>query len=149
MIFDLAAVLVFGVVAIGFGVVGLFAGKFLRPHHPYAEKAQTYECGETPIGNAWINFNPRFYLVALVFVVFEVDVALTFPVVAAFRSWVRAGAVPGLLALAELAVFTLILVVALVWVWAHGDLDWVKRLAEQPEAPPAPPARPRAPSRAA
>ncbi len=135
MNFDLSAVLVFGVVALGFGLVGLTAGKFLRPHQPYPAKVSTYECGEEPIGSAWINFNPRFYLVALVFVVFEVDVALTFPVVAVFRAWVGHGLSTGLVALVELLVFTLILVVGLVWVWMHGDLAWVKKLAEVDEQP--------------
>jgi NADH-quinone oxidoreductase subunit A len=77
---------------------------------------------------AWFNFNPRFYLVALVFVIFEVDIALTFPVVTVYREWVAAS--PGLawVAFVELFLFTAILVVGLVWVWAHGDLEWVKNL---------------------
>ncbi len=55
--------------------------RLVGPRIPNAEKATIYECGERPIGAAWFNFNPRFYLVALVFVIFEVDIALTFPVV--------------------------------------------------------------------
>lgn len=135
MAFGFGAVIAFAAVAIGFALVGLTAGRFLRPHHPDPAKASIYECGEKPIGSAWMNFNPRFYLVALVFVVFEVDIALTFPVVAVFRSWVARGARTGLIALGELLAFTLILVVGLAWVWARGDLDWVKRLAEVDEQP--------------
>jgi NADH-quinone oxidoreductase subunit A len=134
--FEFGAVVAFAVVAIGFAAVGLTAGRFLRPNFPDAEKATIYECGEKPIGTAWMNFNPRFYLIALVFVIFEVDIALTFPVVAVFREWVATSPTMGAIALGELLVFTLILVVGLVWVWVHGDLDWVKKLAEvdgQPE----------------
>ena len=128
--YEFGAVLAFAVVAIGFGFGGLTLGKLFRPYFPGDDKALVYECGERPIGTAWFNFNPRFYLVALVFVIFEVDIALTFPVVAVFRSWVEQGSVAGWVAFGELFLFTAILVVGLVWVWVHGDLDWVKKLAE-------------------
>ena len=111
-----------------FGLLAAF--KLLRPAFPSEDKALIYECGEKPIGTAWFNFNPRFYLVALVFVIFEVDIALTFPVATVYRDWVAA-ADPSFawVAFAELFLFTAILVVGLVWVWAHGDLEWVKKLA--------------------
>ncbi len=128
--YEFGAVLAFAVVAIGFGLVALTAGRFLRPNHPEVAKSTTYECGEKPIGSAWMNFNPRFYLIALVFVIFEVDIALTFPVVAVYKEWVARSPTTGMVALGELLLFTLILVVGLVWVWVHGDLEWVKKLAE-------------------
>ena len=128
MAFEFGAVLAFAVVAIGFGVVALTASRLLRPNHPEEAKSQIYECGEKPIGTAWMNFNPRFYLIALVFVIFEVDIALTFPVVAVYRRWVEASPLLAWVALGELLLFTAILVVGLVWVWAHGDLEWVKTL---------------------
>ncbi|HET9599905.1 MAG TPA: NADH-quinone oxidoreductase subunit A [Anaeromyxobacteraceae bacterium] len=133
--FEFGAVVAFAVVAIGFAAVGLTAGRFLRPNFPDAAKATIYECGEKPIGTAWMNFNPRFYLIALVFVIFEVDIALTFPVVAVFREWVATSPAMGGIALVELLLFTLILVAGLVWAWVHGDLDWVKKLAEVDERP--------------
>ena len=126
--FEFGAVLAFVVVSIGFALVALTVGRLLRPHFPEATKATIYECGEKPVGRAWMNFNPRFYLVALVFVIFEVDIALTFPVVAVFKEWVGRGTTAGFIALGELLLFTLILVVGLVWVWAHRDLEWVKNL---------------------
>ena len=127
--YDLGAVLVFALAANGLALAGLTAGRLLRPHRPERDKGIVYECGERPIGAAWFNFNPRFYLVALVFVIFEVDVALTLPVVAVFKEWMARGFwTGGLLAVEELLVFTLILVVGLVWVWIRGDLAWVKRL---------------------
>jgi NADH-quinone oxidoreductase subunit A len=133
--FEFGAVVAFVVVAIGFAAVGLTAGRLLRPNFPEAAKSTVYECGEVPIGTAWMNFNPRFYLIALVFVIFEVDIALTFPVVAVFREWVTASPAMGAVALVELLLFTLILVVGLVWVWVHGDLAWVKKLAELDDRP--------------
>ena len=126
--FDFGAVLVFAIVAVGFALGGITISRLVGPRIPNAEKATTYECGERPIGVAWFNFNPRFYLVALVFVIFEVDIALTFPVVAVFRAWALESAEFAWIAFGELFLFTAILVVGLVWVWAHGDLEWVKNL---------------------
>jgi NADH-quinone oxidoreductase subunit A len=140
--FEFGAVVAVALVAIGFGFGGLTAGRFLRPNHPSAAKSSIYECGEKTIGSAWFNFNPRFYLIALVFVIFEVDIAVTFPVVAVYKEWVAQSPTMGLIALSELLIFTGILVIGLAWVWVHGDLDWVKKLAEVDDAPGArPPAK--------
>ena len=128
--YGFGAVFAFVVVAIGFAGAVLTIGKFVRPNHPDEVKSMIYECGEIPIGHAWMNFNPRFYLIALVFVIFEVDIALTFPVVAVYKEWVAFSPTAGFVALVELLLFTLILVAGLVWVWVHGDLEWVKKLAE-------------------
>ena len=128
--FEFGAIVAFVVVAIGFAAAILTVGRLVRPDHPSPAKSMTYECGEEPIGTAWMNFNPRFYLIALVFVIFEVDIALTFPVVAVFKEWVAFSPTAGFVALVELLLFTVILVAGLVWVWVHGDLEWVKKLAE-------------------
>ncbi|HZZ86119.1 MAG TPA: NADH-quinone oxidoreductase subunit A [Anaeromyxobacteraceae bacterium] len=133
--------------AIGFAAGGLLIGRLLRPDIPGADKSLIYECGERPIGSAWFNFNPRFYLIALVFVVFEVDIALTFPVVAVYRAWVAKSSVTAWVAFGELLLFTLVLVVGLVWVWVHGDLEWVKKMEPAEGSKPA--ARPSASQRAA
>ncbi len=127
--FEFGAVLAFAVVAVGFALGSITLSRLVGARVYNAEKATIYECGERPIGVAWFNFNPRFYLVALAFVIFEVDVALTFPVVTVYRDWVAA-ADPSFawIAFAELFLFTAILVVGLIWVWAHGDLEWVKTL---------------------
>jgi NADH-quinone oxidoreductase subunit A len=141
--FEFGAVLVFAIVAVGFALGGITLSRVLGPRIPNAEKATIYECGERPIGVAWFNFNPRFYLVALVFVIFEVDIALTFPVVAVYRQWAQAGLGFAWVAFVELFLFTAILVVGLVWVWAHGDLEWVKNLETASyEAPASGPAEP-------
>ncbi|HET8723282.1 MAG TPA: NADH-quinone oxidoreductase subunit A [Anaeromyxobacteraceae bacterium] len=126
--YQFAAVLAFAAVAVALPFGALLAFKLIRPSFPTEDKALIYECGEKPIGQAWFNFNPRFYLVALVFVIFEVDLALTFPVAVVYRDWVIAGPQFAWVAFVELFLFILILVVALVWVWAHGDMEWVKKL---------------------
>ena len=125
--FQFGAVLTFAVVAVLFALVALLIGAIIRPRFPNADKVSIYECGERPIGAAWYNFNPRFYLIALAFVIFEVDIALTFPVVVVYAEWTKQG--NGWVALTELVLFTVILLIGLVWAWAHGDLEWVKKLS--------------------
>jgi NADH-quinone oxidoreductase subunit A len=74
-----AYLLLFVAVGIGFIFVHLMAGKFIRPNNPEAAKGTIYECGEPTIGSAWIQFDLRFYVVALLFVIFDVEVAFFFP----------------------------------------------------------------------
>lgn len=129
MHFDYANVLVF--VVLGLVLCALMLdvlGRLLRPSSPNPNKLTTYECGEPPSGNAWINFNIRFYLIALVFVIFDVELAFIYPVVSVFREWVLRG--EGLFALTEILIFVGILAVGLVYVWRKGDLEWLKRLAK-------------------
>ena len=128
MPFHFANVLLFSATAILFVFGSLLAGHFLRPHAPTREKSMIYECGEKPIGQAWFNFNPRFYLIALVFVIFEVEIAFMFPVASVYKSFIEKG--QGLLAFAEIFVFVAILAVGLAYVWAMGDLEWVKGLKQ-------------------
>jgi NADH-quinone oxidoreductase subunit A len=127
MDFQFGAVLIFAIVGVIFALGALVTGYFLRPKFPGKDKEAIYECGERPVGGAWYQFNPRFYLIALAFIIFEVDIALTFPVVVVYADWTHRGA--GWIALAELVMFTLILVVGLAWAWAHGDLEWIKKLS--------------------
>ena len=128
MPFHFANVLLFSATAILFVFGSLLAGHFLRPSAPTREKSMIYECGEKPIGQAWFNFNPRFYLIALVFVIFEVEIAFMFPVASVYKSFIEKG--QGLLAFGEIFVFVAILAVGLVYVWAMGDLEWVKGLKQ-------------------
>jgi NADH-quinone oxidoreductase subunit A len=126
MLFQFSSVLVF--LALGAVLVGLMTGlsSLLRPHNPEPGKLTTYECGEPPTGSAWINFNIRFYLVALIFVIFDVEVAFIYPVAVVFRDWVARG--EGLFALAEISIFLGILFVGLVYVWVKRDLEWIKKV---------------------
>jgi NADH-quinone oxidoreductase subunit A len=79
-------------VAAGFTllVAGLVTGKLLRPDKPSPEKGEVYECGEQPIGTAWVQFDLRFYVVALLFVIFDVELAFFFPWAVVFGSATRA-----------------------------------------------------------
>jgi NADH-quinone oxidoreductase subunit A len=126
MYFDFGNVLVFFLLGLGLAGMMLGLGRLLRPSNPLAPKLTTYECGEPPTGSAWINFNIRFYLVALIFVVFDVELAFMYPVVAVYRDWLGTGR--GITALVELLLFVGVLAVGLVYVWVKRDLEWVKRV---------------------
>ena len=83
------------------------------------DKLLSYECGEIPEGAAWVQFNIRFYVIALIFLIFDVEIVFLFPWAVVYQEF-------GLLAFIEAFIFVMILVVGFVYVWAKGDLDWVK-----------------------
>jgi NADH-quinone oxidoreductase subunit A len=123
MYFELANILVFLLIGILFVLGTLIIGWVLRPHRPYKEKLSTYECGEVPIGSSWIQFNIRFYIIALAFLIFDVEVAILFPWVTVFKKF-------GMLALVEMFIFIGILVVAFAYLWAKGDFEWLKAMGK-------------------
>ncbi len=114
-----ASILVFLGVVVGFVAVNLIVWWLIRPSRFSEEKLTTYECGENPQGSAWIQFNIRFYVFALIFVVFDVETVFLLPWAVVYKEI-------GPLAFAEGLVFISILVVALVYVWRKGDLEWVR-----------------------
>jgi NADH:ubiquinone oxidoreductase subunit 3 (subunit A) len=114
-----AAILIFLVVVIGFLAVNFLVWKIIRPSRYSEEKLTTYECGENPVGSAWIQFNIRFYVFALIFIIFDVEAVFLLPWAVVFRNL-------GMLAFVEGVVFIAILVVALAYVWRKGDLEWVR-----------------------
>ncbi|NIM20641.1 MAG: NAD(P)H-quinone oxidoreductase subunit 3 [Candidatus Latescibacteria bacterium] len=124
MYFQFANVIVFLLVGMAFVGVVLFIGRLFRPSSYDSVKSTTYECGEEPVGSAWINYNSRFFLIALIFLIFEVEVVFIFPVAVVFRNWIAQKL--GMVALVEILVFVLILFVGLIYAWAKGDLDWIK-----------------------
>jgi len=112
-----------------FIVLGLFTAKLIRPHRPNTEKLATYESGEEPVGNSWIQFNPRFYVIALIFIIFDVELAFIFPWAVVFgrKELIEAtNGVWGWFALIEMFIFIGILVLGLAYAWAKGHLDWVR-----------------------
>jgi NADH-quinone oxidoreductase subunit A len=115
------AVLVFLITGIAMVCTPLVLGVLFRPSNPYPAKTMPYECAEDPIGPAQVRFDMRFYTAALIFIVFDVEIAFMFPWAAVFQSFPDRG-----LALAEGLTFILILFLGLVYVWAKGDVDWVK-----------------------
>ena len=114
-----AGILVFLGAIVGLLVFTLVLWRVLRPSRFSEEKLTTYECGEEPVGNAWIQFNIRFYVFALIFVVFDVEAVFLLP-------WATVFLRLGPLAYVEGLVFIAILVVALAYVWRKGDLAWVR-----------------------
>jgi NADH-quinone oxidoreductase subunit A len=122
-----ATVLIFLVFGVFFAFLALGIARLLRPSNPNPAKLTTYECGELPRGPSWVRFNIRFYLVALFFIVFDVEVIFLFPWAVVFKQLFP---IPQLGALVfwEMVVFLAILTVGLAYVWAKGDLDWVKSL---------------------
>jgi NADH-quinone oxidoreductase subunit A len=114
-----SAILSFLLVAVGFVTVNLLLWKVIRPSRFSEEKLTTYECGENPTGSAWIQFNIRFYVFALLFIIFDVEAVFLLPWAVVFRQL-------GPLALVEGLVFIGILAVALAYVWRKGDLEWVR-----------------------
>jgi NADH-quinone oxidoreductase subunit A len=124
MLMAYASVAAFMLVAAGFVLVSMLAGKLIRPDNGYPEKLETYECGEAPVGQAWFNFNPRFYIIALIYIIFDVEIAFIYPIASVFRRWNDQGM--GLYAFAELFVFVAILLLGLLYVWMKGDLEWIR-----------------------
>jgi len=116
---EFGKILIFFILGAVFVAGGLIASWILRPNRPYPEKLRPYECGEEPVGNAWVRFNVRFYVIALIFLIFDVEVVFLFPWALVYREL-------GLFAFLEMAVFLLILIVGFAYVWVKGDLDWDK-----------------------
>jgi NADH-quinone oxidoreductase subunit A len=110
----------FFLAALGFVAGGLIAAWALRPSNPNATKLDSYECGEAPIGSAWVQFHVGYYLIALVFVLFEVEVAFLFPWAAVFRS--QADPWPSMLVV---GIFIGILALADAYAWKKGALEWL------------------------
>jgi NADH-quinone oxidoreductase subunit A len=105
-------------VASGFALFGIFLSHLVMPKKPNSIKNATYECGNEPTGDAKVRYNIRFYVFALVYVVFAVEGGFLFPWAVVFKS------IPGLLPLFEVLVFLAILALALAYAWNKGALEW-------------------------
>jgi NADH-quinone oxidoreductase subunit A len=112
-------IFIFFVASVAIVFAAMLANRLLAPHKPNPAKLTTYECGEEPVGSPWIRFNSRFYVIALIFIVFDVEVLFMFP-------WAVNLKELGFFAWLEMAVFILILAVGLAYVWAKRDLEWIK-----------------------
>ena len=130
MYFDYLNVLVFAAVGLVFVFANLIVASVLRPKRKTDQGLETYECGEETIGDAWIQFDIRYYTVALVYVIFAVEIAFLFPWALVIQdamadTGAAAGSGIGAFALVEGVLFIVILFLGLAYVWAKGDLDWV------------------------
>src|SRR6478736_5425458 len=110
-------VAIFLCLGIALPIVALTIGKWLRPNKPIEEKYTTYESGNEPVGEGQIRFNIRYYLFALMFVVFDVETVFLYPWAVAYKQL-------GLFALVEMCIFVGLLVVGLIYAWKKKVLQW-------------------------
>lgn len=143
-----AHVLIFGMIAAVIVVAPIVLFALIRPVRPHTEKLSPYECGERPVGEPWIQFNIRYYVVCIIFIVFEVEVLFMLPWAVVFNAFrdggqslqVAAGELTnlkgatGLMAFLEMLIFLVILVVGLAYVWAKGHLEWIREVTQEPQA---------------
>ncbi|MEO6978705.1 MAG: NADH-quinone oxidoreductase subunit A [Mucilaginibacter sp.] len=125
---EFGKILIFLITGIIMVCFAFFINRLLAPKNPTPEKLTSYECGEEVTGNAWLPFNSRFYVIALVFLLFDVEMVFIFPWATVFGSHEINNFEPrwGWLALTEMFVFLGILILGLAYVWVKGDLDWIK-----------------------
>ncbi len=136
--------LLFTAVGIGFILLNLTIGKLLRPAKMDVEKGQIYECGEPTIGSAWVQFDLRFYVVALLFVIFDVEMAFFFPWAVIFGQSIHtadnvllapevrsASTTMAWIAFGDILFFFGVILVGFAYLWKRGDLNWVRSLAAQ------------------
>lgn len=128
-------ILLYIIGAILFVSGGLLTAFLVRPKRPNYEKLTSYECGEDPTGTAWGRFNVRFYVIALIFILFDVEIIFLFPWATVFGQKQLIEATTGLwgwFSLVEMFIFVAILVLGLAYVWAKGYLEWVKPQVPKP-----------------
>ena len=116
---DFGTVFLFVIIGALLLTVALLLAKILSPKRPSKNKLSTYECGEEAEGSAWVTFNIRYYVIALIFIIFDVEVLFLFPWAVVYKDL-------GWLAFIEMAIFLMVLIVGLIYVWHKQDLDWVK-----------------------
>ena len=132
MISDVSAfgqVLLYMITGAIFVGAGLFTARLIRPNRPSPQKLESYESGESPVGMAWGRINIRFYLFALVFLLFEVEIIFLFPWAVVFGNNelnAQTAGAWGWFTFIEMLVFVTILFLGLVYAWVKGYLDWPK-----------------------
>jgi NADH-quinone oxidoreductase subunit A len=126
---EFGEVLLFLIGGVVFILVAFLVSKLIRPNRPNAQKLSTYESGEEPISSAWTQFNIRFYIVALIFILFEVELVFLFPWATVFARKELIDETNGLwgwFSFVEMLIFIFVLVLGLAYAWVNGLLDWVK-----------------------
>lgn len=128
MLADYSNVIIFLLLGIAnvIGVV-LIPRLLLRPSNPKEEKLKPYECGEEPVGQGWVQYNLRFFIVALIFIVFDVEIVFLFPWAVVFRELSQS---MGILVFMDLVLFLGILAIGLAYLWKKGLLDWIRTVKE-------------------
>ncbi|MDP2810382.1 MAG: NADH-quinone oxidoreductase subunit A [Rhodocyclaceae bacterium] len=116
-------VLVFVIVGLAFGCVPILLGWIVAPHRPDSEKLSPFECGFEPFGDARMKFDVRYYLIAIIFILFDLEVAFLLPWASIFKEIASTPEIK-LFGFIEMMVFLAILVVGYIYAWAKGALDW-------------------------
>ena len=119
MLTDFGRIFAFMLLAAVFVIIAIIAAKFIRPSRPSTEKLLTYECGEDPVGSPWVKFNIRFYVVALIFLIFDVEIVLLIPWALVYKEFGFGGFLIG-------AIFLFLLGLGMAYEWRKGDLEWEK-----------------------
>jgi NADH-quinone oxidoreductase subunit A len=132
----LLSITIFLAFGAGFVFMNMAVGMLARPKAPNAEKSAVYECGEPTIGSSWVQFDLRFYIVALVYLIFDVEVALFYPWAVAYGNAADLGKSLGMsvfevrqTALIDMLFFFGVLLVGFAYLWRFGYLDWVRSAA--------------------
>ncbi|MCA9321733.1 MAG: NADH-quinone oxidoreductase subunit A [Planctomycetes bacterium] len=135
--------LIFGMIFVALQVFVLV--RLLSPRVKDPMKETTYECGEPPVGDAWVRFDMRFYTMALIFIIFEVEAVFLFPWAAVYNDLLAvlrdANHATPLFPFIEVFLFIVVLGVGLIYVWKKGDMDWVKSTLNEQERAWTPPAK--------
>jgi NADH-quinone oxidoreductase subunit A len=116
---DYIPILIFAVVAVALSAIAVLMPALLGPRHPTKEKLAPYESGKLPIGPARRRFSVQYYLYAVLFILFDIEVVFLYPWAVVFKDLT-----PPLLGLLEAGVFVLILVLGFLYVWKKGGLEW-------------------------
>ncbi|MCX5801718.1 MAG: NADH-quinone oxidoreductase subunit A [Candidatus Eisenbacteria bacterium] len=117
MLLDYAYVAGFAAAGFAFLLLAIFVGSLIQPKDPSGRKLTTYECGEIPVGQSWSQFNIRFYVFALCFVIFDIETIFLVPWALVFKSI-------GPVAFVDMAVFVGVLLIGLAYAWRKGALKW-------------------------
>ena len=126
MLTEFGKIFVFLLIAIIFVVIAIIAAWIIRPDRPTKEKLMTYECGENTEGPVWIKFNIRFYVVALIFLIFDVEVVLLIPWALTYKQFGLGGFIVG-------AIFLILLGLGMAYEWRKGDLEWERAKIVPPQ----------------
>jgi len=126
MLPNFANVLIFLAVACILVLISILLSRLLQKRVTILDKYIPYECGEDPVGDTRITFNLRFYIIALIFLIFDVEIVFLFPWGTIFKQL-------GFLAFVEMLIFVAILLIGLAYVWGKGDLEWVKTIGKTEE----------------
>jgi len=117
MLAEYFPILLFLMVGLAIGVLPIVLGKLIAPNRPDPEKLSPYECGFEAFEDSRMKFDVRYYLVAILFIVFDLEIAFLFP-------WAVALDSIGMIGLAAMGVFLLVLVVGFIYEWKKGALEW-------------------------